>query len=211
MNAEKPKDPKVKGLGCLGAMLWGTPILIILVLLTIWGVRVYNRCVEKDETVKKQWSQVETAYQRRYDLIDNLVNTVKGYADFEKSTLTAVIEARAKATSIEINADNLTEENIAKYQAAQDDLSGSLSRLMVTVEQYPNLKADQQFATLSAELQNTENMIQAARMAYNETVKDYNAYIRKFPRNIYSKIFGFKTYGYFKADEEAAKAVKVEF
>ncbi|HPG73463.1 MAG TPA: LemA family protein [Bacteroidales bacterium] len=192
-------------------MVWGTPILIIIILISIWGVRIYNRSVEKDEVVKKQWSQVETAYQRRYDLIDNLVNVVKGYAEFEKSTLTAVIEARSKATSIEINADDLSEENVAKYQAAQDELSGSLSRLMVVVEQYPNLKADQQFANLAAELQNTENMIMAARMAYNETVKDFNAYIRKFPRNLFAKMFGFKQYGYFKADEAAAKKVDVSF
>ncbi|NLA24497.1 MAG: LemA family protein [Bacteroidales bacterium] len=176
-----------------------------------WGVRIYNTMVEKDEGVKKQWSHVETAYQRRYDLIDNLVNTVKGYADFEKSTLTEVIEARAKASSIEINADDLSEENIAKYQEAQSELSGTLSRLMVVVEQYPDLKANEQFTALQDELKNTENMIQAARMAYNEVVKDFNAYVRKFPKNIFAKMFGFKPYGYFQADEEAAKRVEVKF
>lgn len=211
MNTEKPKDPKVKGLGCLGAMIWGTPVLILLVLLSIWGVRIYNRCVEKDETVKKQWSQVETAYQRRYDLIDNLVSTVKGYADFEKSTLTAVIEARSKIGSIEIKAEDVTEEGLKKLDAANADLNSSLKSLMVVVEQYPKLEARAQFDLLSAELQNTENNIRDERKAYNTVVKDFNAYIRKFPRNLYSKIFGFKIYGYYESVEEADKPVKVGF
>ncbi|HQP03938.1 MAG TPA: LemA family protein [Bacteroidales bacterium] len=209
MNTENNQSTKTKGLGCLGALLIGTPILVILLLLTIWGIRIYNKTVERDETVKKQWSQVETAYQYRYDLIGNLVNVVKGYADFEKSTLTAVIEARSKASSIEIKAEDVNEATLQELDAANKDLNSSLDRLMVVVEQYPNLKADQQFMSLSAELKNTEIQIKLARDAYINVVKDFNAYIRKFPRNLFAKLFGFNQYKYYESDEGAEDKIDV--
>ncbi|HOY39146.1 MAG: LemA family protein [Bacteroidales bacterium] len=209
MNTENNQSTKTKGLGCLGALLIGTPILVILLLLTIWGIRIYNKTVERDETVKKQWSQVETAYQYRYDLIGNLVNVVKGYADFEKSTLTAVIEARSKASSIEIKAEDVNEATLQELDAANKNLNSSLDRLMVVVEQYPNLKADQQFMSLSAELKNTEIQIKLARDAYINVVKDFNAYIRKFPRNLFAKLFGFNQYKYYESDEGAEDKIDV--
>ena len=210
--SEQANQTNKKGTGCLAATMISIPLIIAIALLVMWGVRINNRSVEKDEVVKKQWSHVETSYQRRYDLIDNLVNTVKGYADFEKSTLTEVIEARSKATGINMNTENFTEEEMAKFQEAQNQLSGSLSRLMMVVERYPDLKADKQFASLSEELKNTENEIKDARMAYNESVKDFNAYIRKFPRNMFAKILGFKPYNYFETSTpEAANPVKVNF
>lgn len=167
--------------------------------------------VDKDETISQKWADVETQYQRRADLIPNLVNTVKGYADFEQETLTQVIEARSKATSINIEAGDLTPENIAKFQAAQSQLSGALSRLLVTVERYPDLKANQNFLELQSQLEGTENRISVARKNFNESVQDYNKYIRQFPRVIYAGWFGFETKGYFEADAGAENAPTVQF
>lgn len=171
----------------------------------------YNGIVAKDEAVKKAWADVEASYQRRTDLIGNLVETVKGEAKFEKETLTAVIEARAKATSIQLNADDVTPENMAKFQAAQAQLSGALSRLLVVSEQYPNLKATQAFSDLMNELERTENRINISRRDYNAAVQDYNTQIRSFPANITAGLFKFKQHEPFKADPGAEKAPKVQF
>jgi LemA protein len=167
--------------------------------------------VQYDEAVTSSWSQVENVYQRRADLIPNLVNTVKGYADFEKSTLTQVIEARAKATSVNISADNLNEQTMAQFQQAQDGLSSALSRLMVVVEKYPDLKANQNFLELQAQLEGTENRIANERMKFNETTKTYNVYTRKFPARIFASLYGFEQKPYFKAAEGAEKAPEVKF
>ena len=183
---------------------------IVIVLAAIF-VKPYNKMVQKDEEASKAWANVENAYQRRLDLIPNLVKTVQGAADYEKGTLTEVIEARAKATSVQIDPNNLTEESIAKFQAAQDQLSSALSRLMVVVERYPELKANQNFLELQAQLEGTENRIAVERGKFNETVNDYNSYIRKFPNNIIAGLFNFDKKGYFKATEGADKAPDVEF
>ncbi|ALI99091.1 LemA family protein [Rufibacter tibetensis] len=171
----------------------------------------YNDMVQKDEQVASQWAQVQNSYQRRADLVPNLVNTVKGAANFEKTTLTDVIEARAKATSVNLNADQLTPENIQKFQAAQGQLSGSLSRLLATVEAYPDLKSNQNFLELQAQLEGTENRISVERQKFNSTVQDYNSYIRAFPRNFFAGWFGFERKGYFEADAGAQKAPTVQF
>ena len=171
----------------------------------------YNQMVALDEQVTSQWAQVENAYQRRADLIPNLVNTVKGYANFEKETLTQVIEARAKATSVQINPDQLNAASIQQFQAAQSGLSSALSKLMVVVERYPELKANQNFLELQAQLEGTENRISVERRKFNETTRAYNTYIRKFPKNIVASIFGFDKKAYFKAEEAASKAPEVKF
>ena len=189
-------------------------VLIIVGVLIVLGamlVSPYNKMVQKDEGCSKAWADVENAYQRRMDLIPNLVKTVQGAADYEKGTLTEVIEARAKATSVQVDPSNLTEESIAKFQAAQDQLSSALSRLMVVVERYPELKANQNFLELQAQLEGTENRIAVERGKFNETVNDYNSYIRKFPNNIIAGMFNFDKKGYFKATEGADKAPDVEF
>lgn len=186
-------------------------IIILLFAATTLSSCGYNTMVEMDETVESQWAQVENVYQRRADLIPNLVNTVKGYADFEQKTLTDVIEARAKATSINVQADELTPDNIQKFQQAQSQLSGALSRLMVTVERYPDLKANQSFLELQAQLEGTENRIAVERMKFNEATKNYNAYIRKFPQVIYAAWFDFEKKGYFEAEAGAEQVPEVEF
>jgi len=168
----------------------------------------YNNMVTLKQNVTKQWSNVENVYQRRLDLIPNLVNTVKGYANFEKETLTQVIEARAKATSVNINAQNLDPASIQKFQQAQGGLTSALSRLMVVVEKYPDLKANQNFLELQAQLEGTENRIAVERGRFNDNVNLYNTYVTQFPRNI---IFRFPEMPYFKADEAAAQAPKVQF
>jgi LemA protein len=170
--------------------------------------RNYNKIVTLEETVSQQWSNVESVYQRRLDLIPNLVNTVKGYADFEKQTLTQVIEARAKATSVNIDASKLNAASFQQFQQAQGQLSSALSRLMVVVEKYPDLKANQNFLELQAQLEGTENRIAVERMRYNETVATYNKFIRRLMIRI---IFNREEKPYFKAEETAAKAPKVEF
>jgi len=171
----------------------------------------YNNMVTLDEGISSQWAQVENAYQRRADLIPNLVNTVKGYADFEKETLTQVIEARSKATSVNIDPGNITPEAISQFQNAQAGLSSALSRLMVVVERYPELKANQNFLELQAQLEGTENRIAVERRKFNEATRQYNTYIRKFPKNIVAGIFGFDKKTYFEAEEKAKEVPKVEF
>lgn len=190
-----------------------TIIIIVVVVLAIylWIKGAYNGCVTRQESVESQWAQVENVYQRRADLIPNLVATVKGYAAHEEGTLTAVIEARAKATSITLDPSDLEPEDIAKFQAAQDQLSGALSRLLVTVEQYPELKANENFLALQSQLEGTENRITVERQKFNERAMEYNQYIRMFPRNIIASMFDFEKVGYFKAQAGAETAPKVEF
>jgi len=183
-------------------------IVLIVPLFTGCG---YNAMVQQDEAINQSWSQVENAYQRRADLIPNLVETVKGYANFEKQTLTDVIEARSKATSVNIDPSNLSPEAIQQFQSAQGGLTSALSRLMVVVEKYPDLKANQNFLELQSQLEGTENRIAFERNKFNETVGVYNAGIRKFPRLIVAAIFGFKKRGYFEAAEGSEKAPAVKF
>ncbi len=171
----------------------------------------YNTLVNKEENVKSKWAQVENAYQRRADLIPNLVNTVKGAANFEQETLTQVIEARAKATSITVDPSNLTPEAIQEFQQSQDALSQSLGRLLVSVERYPELKANQNFLDLQQQLEGTENRISTERRAFNEATQDYNSAVRRFPNNIMAGIFGFKQKGYFTAEAGAERAPEVQF
>ena len=183
----------------------------ILVALVSWTIGAYNGLVTLDEETNGKWAQVESAYQRRADLIPNLVNTVKGYADFEKETLTGVIEARSKATGISVDANNLNPEAIANFQAAQSQLSGALSRLMVTVERYPDLKANQNFLGLQSQLEGTENRIKIERDRFNVSVKNFNSTIRKFPKTIIASSFDFEKKGYFEADAGSEKAPEVQF
>jgi len=171
----------------------------------------YNDMVKLDEDVKAKWNQVETQYQRRSDLIPNLVNTVKGAAKFEQSTLTQVVEARAKATQVTIDPDKLTPENIQKYQSAQGEVSQALGRLLMVTENYPTLTATAQFRDVSAELAGTENRIAVARKDFNEAIQTYNTKIRSFPANLTAGMFGFKQKEGFKAEAGAEKAPKVEF
>jgi LemA protein len=186
-------------------------ILGILVIVGFLGCNGYNGIIKQDEAVKKAWGNVETEYQNRADLVQNLVNTVKGAANFEQQTLTAVVEARAKATSVQINADNLTPEKIAEYQAAQSQLSGSLSRLLATVEAYPQLKATENFTKLQGQLEGIENGIKTARKTFNEAINLYNTKVRSFPMNLLAGIFGFSAKEGFKADAGAEKKVDVNF
>ncbi|HCO66486.1 MAG TPA: LemA family protein [Dysgonomonas sp.] len=171
----------------------------------------YNTMVEKQEAVSSQWGQVQTAYQRRADLIPNLVNTVKGYASHEQETLTAVTEARARATQVTVNPEDLTEENIQRFQEAQGQLSTAIGRLLMVQEQYPDLKANQNFMALQDELAGTENRISVERNKFNTVVQDYNGYIRKFPQVIYAGWFGFEKKGYFEADPGSQTAPQVQF
>jgi len=186
-------------------------LLLFVVLTPLLTSCGYNSMVSKEEAVAAQWSQVENSYQRRADLIPNLVNTVKGYASHEKETLTQVIEARSKATQVKIDANNMTPEAIEKYQQAQNGLSSALSRLLAVAESYPNLKANENFLNLQAQLEGTENRISVERNKFNEAVRDYNTYIRKFPQMIISKIFGFSAKNYFEAAEGTEKAPEVKF
>jgi LemA protein len=186
-------------------------ILGIVVIFVLAGISKYNGFVKKEEAVTAQWANVENVYQRRTDLIPNLVATVKGYAEHEQNTLTAVVEARAKATSVTLQANELTEANIAAFQQAQDGLSGALSRLLVSIERYPDLKANQNFLELQAQLEGTENRIAVERRKYNEEAQAFNAAIRYFPSNIIASICGFEKKGYFKAAEGAEKAPEVHF
>lgn len=167
--------------------------------------------VTMQEGVTAQWSQVENVYQRRSDLIPNLVNTVKGYADFEKETLTQVIEARAKATAVNINPDKLDAQSLQNFQNAQSGLSSALSKLMVVVEKYPELKANQGFLDLQAQLEGTENRITVERQKFNQTAQSYNTFIRTFPKNIFAGMFGFEKKAYFEAEKGAEKAPQVKF
>ena len=193
----------------------GLIALIVVVVLGFIGYSMikgmYNGMVEKQETTSAQWANVETAYQRRADLIPNLVSTVKGYADFEQETSTQVIEARAQATSINVNADDLNPETLQRFQSAQDQLSGALSRLLVTVERYPDLKANQNFLQLQSQLEGTENRISVERRKFNEAVRDYNTHIKKFPQTIVASMFGFDSKGYFQAAAGSENVPEVSF
>lgn len=186
-------------------------IVLFLIIIISWTTRTYNGLVSREEGVNAQWSQVENVYQRRADLIPNLVNTVKGYADFEKSTLQAVIEARSKATAVNINPQKLDATSLQKFQQAQDGLSSALSRLMVVVERYPELKANQNFLELQAQLEGTENRITVERQKFNESAQAYNIFIRKFPKNAIAGMFGFEKKAYFEAQQGAEKAPEVKF
>ena len=186
-------------------------ILGIIMLLVFWIMGINNNLVSKEEAVNKSWADVENVYQRRLDLIPNLVNTVKGVANFEQQTLTAVIEARAKATSVQINPKNLDEGSIQKFQDAQNGVSAALGRLMVVVEKYPELKATQNFSELQAQLEGTENRITVERKRFNETAQDYNTYLRRFQNVMFAGMFGFQQKAYFKSTEGAEKAPEVKF
>lgn len=193
---------------------WLVPVLIIgAIILGIYLLTVgkYNTAVERQENAKTAWSQVESAYQRRNDLIPNLVNTVKGAADFERGTLTDVIEARSRATSVNVDADNITEEQIQQFQQAQGQVSSALSRLLVTVERYPELRATQNFQQLQSQLEGTENRINVERNRYNEAVNTYNVYIRQFPNNIIVGMYGFDAMPRYAADPGAEAAPNVDF
>lgn len=194
------------GCGVLG-------LLVIAALAAVsWAFGIRNQMVNYDEDVKQKWAQVQSQYQRRFDLIPNLVETVKGYAKHERETLEAVIEARSKVGGVtQLDAKDLTPENLAKFQAAQASLSGALQRLMVVVEQYPNLKANENFKQLQDELAGTENRIATERGRYTESVQQYNRYIRQFPQFILAGLFNFKEKAQFAAEESAQTAPKVQF
>lgn len=184
---------------------------IAVALIIFWAIGRYNGIVKLDQGVKKTWADVESDYQRRMDLIPNLVNTVKGYADFEQETLTKVVEARAKATSVSIDPTNLTPEKLAQFQQAQDGVSSALGRLMVVMEKYPDLKANQNFLDLQAQLEGTENRISVSRKRFNESVAEYNSAVTTFPGVLIARIGGFQEKGYFKAAEGADQAPTVDF
>ncbi|NQW40396.1 MAG: LemA family protein [Cryomorphaceae bacterium] len=180
-------------------------------LLVFWSIGAYNRLVSLSESTESQWANVQSAYQRRADLIPNLIATVKGYADFEQETLKGVIEARSKATSVQVNADDLTPERIAAFQKAQGELKGALSRLLVTVERYPDLKANQNFLALQSQLEGTENRINVERDRFNEQVRSFNSAVKRIPTSIVASIGGFESRGYFEAEAEAQEAPEVSF
>ncbi len=186
-------------------------ILGLVLILGVWGCSGYNGLVKQDESVEKAWNNVNSEYQKRSDLVGNLVNTVKGAAKFEQETLTKLVEARAKATSVNLTADQLTPENMAKFQQAQSQMSGALSRLLVVVENYPDLKANQNFLQLQGSLEGIENDVKNSRKTFNDAVNSYNVKVRSFPMNMLSGMFGFHKKEGFKADEGAEKAPKVEF
>lgn len=192
-------------------------LIVVIVLVAVgvgifaWGVSKYNGLVEKQESVETAWAQVENVYQRRMDLVPNLVNTVKGYAKHEKETLDAVMNARAKATQMTVDVDDLSEENIRKYQEAQGELQQAMGRLMMITENYPELKANENFLTLQSQLEGTENRITVERQKFNETAKVYNTAVRKFPTSIIASMCDFEKKGYFEAQEGAEKAPVVEF
>jgi len=193
---------------------WLIPVIVIAVVIFgiyNWAVGFNNTAISLNENVSEAWGNVQTSYQRRNDLIGNLVKTVQGAADFEKSTLTSVIEARAKATSISIDPNNVTPEQLAQFNEVQGGLSSALSRLLVTVERYPDLKANQNFLKLQDELTSTENTIQTARVRYNEAIKPYNNHVKKFPNSILAGMFNFEGKPYFDAEAGAEKPVDVEF
>jgi len=186
-------------------------ILGIVAILVFWGCNGYNGLVKQDENVKNAWGNVQTEYQLRSDLIGNLVNTVKGAANFEQNTLVQLVDARSRATAVNFKADELTPENIAKFQAAQSQMSGALSRLLAVVENYPDLKATQNFTQLQNQLESVENKIKDSRKKFNEAINEYNTKVRSFPMNILGGMFGFKAKEGFKADEGAEKKVDVNF
>ena len=186
-------------------------LVAIVAIFTMTSCSTYNGMVTKEEAVKTAWSNVETQYQRRADLIPNLVSTVKGYASHEESTLKEVVEARAKATSVNLSLEELSADKLAEYQKAQSAVTSALGRLIAVSESYPDLKANQNFLELQAQLEGTENRITVARKGFNDATNDYNVTVRKFPANIVAMIFGFDQKPYFEADESASTAPKVEF
>jgi LemA protein len=186
-------------------------VVVFILLLGGCGCNGYNNMVKLDENVKGKWGNVQSEYQRRTDLIPNLVNTVKGAANFEQQTLTNVMEARAKATQVKIDANNLTPDKIAQFQQAQAQVSSSLSRLLAVVENYPDLKATQNFRDLQAQLEGTENRIKVSRNDFNDAVQEYNSTTRRFPNNIFAGMFGFSTKGYFQSEPGSDKAPEVKF
>ena len=197
-------------------MMNRTKLMLIIVtavvaIAVLWVVNSYNRMVTAEEAVTTEWANVESQYQRRADLIPNLVSTVKGYAAHETATLEAVVNARAKATQTTLDINNFSREEFEKYQAAQGELNSALGRLMMITENYPDLKANQNFRDLQEQLEGTENRIQVTRQAYNNKARAYNTMIRRFPNNILSRMFGFDVVTYFHADVEAAKAPQVSF
>lgn len=189
----------------------GGIIIAVLVLVLIWGISAYNQLVGSEESVSKAWSQVENVYQRRLDLIPNLIKTVQGAADYEKSTLQAVIEARSKASSIQLNAENMSQEQLQAFTQAQDELGSAISRLMLTIERYPELKANQNFLELQSQLEGTENRITVERQKYNQVVGSFNTQVRRFPKNIIAGMFGFEKKAYFEASAGAEQAPAVDF
>src|SRR6186713_734609 len=188
----------------------GVIVVIIFIIYRVFA-GTYNNMVELSEAIPKEWAQVETQYQRRADLIPNLVNTVKGYANFEQETLTKVIEARASATQVKIDPSNITPEQLQQFQQAQNNVGSALSRLLVVAENYPDLKANQNFLDLQAQLEGTENRIAVARNRFNEVVQPYNEYIRRFPTNMIAGMYGFTPKGYFEAAKGSENAPTVDF
>ena len=189
---------------------WIIPVALLVVII-LWAISGYNGMVSMDESVQGKWADVETQYQRRADLIPNLVSTVKGYAAHESETLENVVKARSEASSVKVDPENITPEKLAEYQKAQSGVSSALGRLMVIVEKYPDLKANQNFLELQSQLEGTENRINVARRDFNEAAKQYNTSIRRFPKNIIAGMFGFEKKAYFEAEKGAEQAPKVEF
>lgn len=189
---------------------WIIPVIIVVIII-FWGIGGYNGMVSLDEGVQNKWADVETQYQRRADLIPNLVNTVKGYAAHESQTLENVVKARSEASSVKVDPQNITPEKLAEYQKAQSGVSSALGRLMVIVEKYPDLKANQNFLELQSQLEGTENRINTARRDFNEAAKGFNTEIRRFPKNILAGMFGFEKKAYFEAEKGAEKAPEVQF
>lgn len=185
--------------------------IVVIVLVALWGISSYNGLVSMDENVSNQWANVETQYQRRSDLIPNLVNTVKGYAKHESETLESVMQARSQATQVKIDPSNCTPQQLAAYQKAQGDVTTALGKLLAITENYPDLKANQNFLELQSQLEGTENRINVARKDFNDTAKKYNTSLRSFPRNIIASMCGFEKRAYFEAEAGAEKAPKVEF
>lgn len=185
--------------------------IVVIVLVALWGILSYNGLVEMDEKVSNRWANVETQYQRRSDLIPNLVNTVNGYAKHESQTLEAVMAARSQATQVKIDPSNCTPQQLAAYQKAQGDVTTALGKLLAITENYPDLKANQNFLELQSQLEGTENRINVARKDFNDSAKEYNTSLRRFPRNIIASMFGFEKRNYFEAEVGAEKAPKVEF
>jgi LemA protein len=197
--------------GCLIWIIVGAVIALFVLGIFSWATKAYNGMVTRQEAVTSQWGNVETQYQRRADLIPNFVNTVKGAAKFEQETLTKVIEARAKATQITLDPTKMTAENLQQFQSAQTELGSALSRLMVVVEQYPQLTATQNYRDLQVELEGTENRIAVERRKFNEVAQTFNIYIKRFPNNIIAGMFGFTIRPYFQSTEGAEKAPQVQF